>query len=169
MLSSARSCAFRGDFDETCAASSNAKLHDELVGSANGDRYEPHDHDPSLTSRDDERRLLGMLLLSLLKALALAKPVSTNISNIERSPASFRQREDMSKSYVIEVGDDQAGLIIREDGERDYLFHAALGEYSALEGRRFANAFLAERAAIAHASSRRRRRTAISGREAFAL
>ncbi|RUO98753.1 hypothetical protein [Hyphomicrobium sp.] len=75
----------------------------------------------------------------------------------------------MHKSYVIEVGDDQAGLIIREDGERDYLFHAARNEYSALEGRRFANALLAERAAIAHASSRRRRRAAHHALEAFAL
>ncbi len=32
----------------------------------------------------------------------------------------------MSKSYVIEVGDDQAGVIIREEGEREYHFHAAL-------------------------------------------
>ncbi|MET0408662.1 MAG: hypothetical protein ABW006_09870 [Hyphomicrobium sp.] len=75
----------------------------------------------------------------------------------------------MSKSYVIEVGDDQAGLVIREEGERDYLFHAALEEYSALEGRRFANALLAERAAVAHAVSRRRRRTGAAAREVFAL
>lgn len=61
----------------------------------------------------------------------------------------------MSKSYVIEVGDDQAGLVIREDGEREYLFHSALAAYDALDGRRFANPFLAERAAIAHASARR--------------
>ncbi|MFT3732395.1 MAG: hypothetical protein QM780_13420 [Hyphomicrobium sp.] len=67
----------------------------------------------------------------------------------------------MSKSYVIEVGDDQAGLIIREEGERDYLFHAALDTYNALEGRRFANALLAERAAAAHLSSRRRSRNAV--------
>lgn len=65
-----------------------------------------------------------------------------------------------SKSYVIEVGDDQAGVIIREDGESEYRFHAALQSYNALEGRRFANAFLAEQAAIAHAVSRRRRRHA---------
>lgn len=64
----------------------------------------------------------------------------------------------MSKSYVIEVGDDQAGVIIREDGETEYRFHAALQSYNALDGRRFANALLAERAAIAHAVSRRRRR-----------
>jgi hypothetical protein len=66
----------------------------------------------------------------------------------------------MSKSYVIEVGDDQAGVIIREEGEREYRFHAAWERYSALEGRRFANPLLAERAAIAHAVSRRRRQSA---------
>lgn len=75
----------------------------------------------------------------------------------------------MSKSYVIEVGDDQAGLIIREEGEREYIFHAALNEYSALEGRRFANPLLAERAAIAHSASRRRRRASGRAVEAFAL
>jgi hypothetical protein len=63
----------------------------------------------------------------------------------------------MSKSYVIEVGDDQAGLVIREDGEKQYRFHAALQSYNALEGRHFANPFLAEQAAIANAVSRRRR------------
>jgi hypothetical protein len=75
----------------------------------------------------------------------------------------------MSKSYVIEVGDDQAGVIIREEGEREYRFHAALQSYHALEGRRFANAFLAERAAIAHAVSRRRRRHSAAAVEAVSL
>jgi cytidine deaminase len=75
----------------------------------------------------------------------------------------------MSKSYVIEVGDDQAGVIIREDGEREYRFHAALERYSALEGRHFANALLAERAAVAHAVSRRRRRAEILAREGATL
>jgi hypothetical protein len=74
----------------------------------------------------------------------------------------------MSQSCVIEVGDDQAGLIIREDGEREYRFHAALQSYQALEGRRFANPFLAERAAIAHAVSRRRRRQAAFGLDGVA-
>jgi hypothetical protein len=83
-------------------------------------------------------------------------------------PVNAGNKEDMSKSYVIEVGDDQAGLIIREEGERDYLFHAALDEYSALEGRRFANALLAERAAVAYAVSRRRRRAVVAHRESFA-
>ena len=75
----------------------------------------------------------------------------------------------MSKSaFVIEVGDDQVGVIIREEGEREYRFHAALERYSALEGRRFANALLAERAAIAHAVSRRRRRGAALAPEGIA-
>lgn len=82
--------------------------------------------------------------------------------------AAAGKAEDMSKSYVIEVGNDQAGLIVREEGEREYLFHAALEEYNALEGRRFANAFLAERAAIAHSVSRRRRRASALAREGFA-
>ena len=78
------------------------------------------------------------------------------------------KREHMTRSYVIEVGDDQAGLIIREEGERDFLFHAALDAYNALEGRRFANPLLAERAAIAHAAGRRRRNSSARA-EAIAL
>jgi hypothetical protein len=64
----------------------------------------------------------------------------------------------MSKFYVIEVGDDQAGVIVREDGERHYRFHAALGRYKALEGRRFADALSAERAAVEHALGKKDRR-----------
>lgn len=66
----------------------------------------------------------------------------------------------MSKRYVIEVGDEQVGLIVREEGEHEYQFHAARSDYQALEGRRFADPHLAERAAIAHAASRRARRRA---------
>ncbi len=56
----------------------------------------------------------------------------------------------MSYSYVIEVGDDQVGLVLRDTGESDYRFHAAHSAYQPLEGRRFANAALAEKAARAH-------------------
>jgi hypothetical protein len=104
--------------------------------------------------------LPGTLLLLLF---LLSKSVSKSSHSAPRERMPVRktgEKENMSKSYVIEVGDDQAGLVIREDGEREYLFHAALDAYSALDGRRFANAFLAERAAIAHAASRRRRRNA---------
>lgn len=74
----------------------------------------------------------------------------------------------MSKTYVIEVGDDQAGLIVREDGEQEFQFHAALDLYNGLEGRKFANALLAERAAAAHASIQRRRRLEATQPEAYA-
>lgn len=64
----------------------------------------------------------------------------------------------LTQSFVIEVGDDQVGVIIKEEGEADFQFHAALLAYQALEGRRFANPYLAERAAIAHAVGRQRAR-----------
>lgn len=63
-----------------------------------------------------------------------------------------------AQSYVIEVGDDQVCVIIKEHGETEFQFHAALLAYQALEGRRFANPLLAERAAIAHSVGRRRTR-----------
>lgn len=75
----------------------------------------------------------------------------------------------MSKSYVIEVGDDQVGIILREDGEQNYQFHAAHAHYAALEGRLFPNALLAERAAIAHAASRRARKQTRALVEEYAL
>lgn len=75
----------------------------------------------------------------------------------------------MSKSYVIEVGDDQVGIILREDGEKNYQFHAAHAHYQALEGRLFSNALLAERAAIAHAASRRARKQTRALAEGYAL
>jgi hypothetical protein len=56
----------------------------------------------------------------------------------------------MSQSYIIEVGDDQIGLVLRESDERDFRFHAALHAYQPLDGRRFASPALAERAARAH-------------------
>lgn len=64
----------------------------------------------------------------------------------------------MRSAYVIEVGDEQVGLVIREDGENDFQFHAATDVYQALEGRHFSNAYEAERAAIAHTNALRKRR-----------
>ena len=56
----------------------------------------------------------------------------------------------MSQSYIIEVGDDQIGLVLRDTGESEFRFHAALPAYQPLDGRRFASAALAEKAARAH-------------------
>jgi len=67
----------------------------------------------------------------------------------------------MSHSYVIEVGDDQVGIVLREAGESEFRFHAALSAYRPLDGRRFASAALAEKAARAH------RANALSGSSAY--
>lgn len=56
----------------------------------------------------------------------------------------------MSHSYIIEVGDDQVGLVLRDTGDSDYQFHAAHSAYRQLDGRRFATAAQAEKAARAH-------------------
>lgn len=56
----------------------------------------------------------------------------------------------MSSSYVIEVGDDQVGLVLRDAGDRDFQFHAAHAAYQSLDGQRFASAAHAEKAARAH-------------------
>jgi len=54
----------------------------------------------------------------------------------------------MSKSFIIEVGDDPAGIVIRNDGEHEFRFHAASAAYQSLEGRRFPTPASAEKAAI---------------------
>lgn len=69
----------------------------------------------------------------------------------------------MSHSYVIEVGDDQVGIVLRDAGESDYRFHAALTAYQSLDGRRFASAALAEKAARAHRAKVFSRPTATRG------
>ena len=56
----------------------------------------------------------------------------------------------MSCSYVIEVGDDQVGLVVRDAGDREFQFHAAHAAYQPLDGQRFASAAHAENAAPAH-------------------
>jgi hypothetical protein len=78
MSLSARCCAVRGDFEETCAASSNAKLHDALVGSANGDRHGKYHPRLSFSSRNAQpyllyvpASLLPLLSIRIRKALSL--------------------------------------------------------------------------------------------------
>jgi len=66
----------------------------------------------------------------------------------------------MSQSYIIEVGDDQIGLVLRDTGESEFRFHAALPAYQPLDGRRFASAALADKAARAHRAQALSRRPA---------
>ncbi len=65
----------------------------------------------------------------------------------------------MSQSYIIEVGDDQVGLVLRDSGESEFRFHAALSAYQPLDGHRFASAALAEKAARAHRAQSLSRRS----------
>jgi hypothetical protein len=66
----------------------------------------------------------------------------------------------MSQSYIIEVGNDQVGLVLRNSGESEFRFHAASSAYQPLDGRRFASAALAEKAARAHRAQALSRRPA---------
>jgi hypothetical protein len=66
----------------------------------------------------------------------------------------------MSQSYIIELGDDQIGLVLRDSGEREFRFHAASPAYQPLDGQRFASAALAEKAARAYRAQALGRRRA---------
>jgi hypothetical protein len=51
----------------------------------------------------------------------------------------------MSDSYIIEVGSQTAGIVVRSPG--GYVFFAATHRFNAMEGQLFRNAREAERAA----------------------
>jgi len=51
----------------------------------------------------------------------------------------------MFDNYIIEIDDEAAGILIRSG--RTFAFHALDGAFSPLEGRMFADAIAAERAA----------------------
>lgn len=51
------------------------------------------------------------------------------------------------QAYVIELGEDQIGLVSRRADERDFTFIAASSAFQALEGQRFATPGAAESAA----------------------
>jgi hypothetical protein len=57
----------------------------------------------------------------------------------------FGQRTGMSDTYIIEVGSQPAGIVVR-DGE-GYVFFAASHRFNRLDGQLFRNAREAERAA----------------------
>lgn len=63
----------------------------------------------------------------------------------------------MTNAYVIEIGGEDVGLIVRQTGERAYRFHAATPALHQLDGYRFATPQAAERAAALHMGARRLR------------
>lgn len=55
----------------------------------------------------------------------------------------------MSDAYVIEVANETAGIVVRQESEKTYRFHASLPRYYPLDGKLFSAPRDAERAAIA--------------------
>ena len=83
-----------------------------------------------------------MIVASFAAAVPVA--VDTAFTSTIRQTQYLRTGRDtgkgspMSQSYVIEVGDDQIGLVLRDSGEREFRFHASSPAYQPLDGRRFA-------------------------------
>ncbi len=61
-----------------------------------------------------------------------------------------------SQAYIIEIGSDAVGIVVREAGESSFQFHTALSQYRSLDGKRFATAQAAHRAALDHGTKRPR-------------
>jgi hypothetical protein len=59
-----------------------------------------------------------------------------------------------SQGFIIEVGGQAAGIIVREAGETLFQFHSAGTAFRSLEGRTFPHARAAERAAWAEHARR---------------
>lgn len=55
----------------------------------------------------------------------------------------------MSDAFIIEVADETAGIVVRQNSEKSYRFHASLPRYYPLDGKVFAAPRDAERAALA--------------------
>lgn len=61
----------------------------------------------------------------------------------------------MSDSYLIEVHDDAAGIVVRDNGK--FLFFASHSRFFGLDGKAFSTPRDAEKAAIRHAALAARR------------
>jgi hypothetical protein len=59
-----------------------------------------------------------------------------------------------SQAYIIEIGSDAVGIIVREAGESIFQFHSALSAFRSLDGKKFATPQAAHKAALAHRARR---------------
>lgn len=59
-----------------------------------------------------------------------------------------------SQAYIIELGSDAVGIIVREAGDSAFHFHAAVNEFHSLDGKTFATPQAAQAAAAAHGAKR---------------
>lgn len=55
----------------------------------------------------------------------------------------------MSDAYIIEVADETAGIVVRQESEKSFRFHASAPRYYPLDGKIFTAPRDAERAALA--------------------
>jgi len=62
-----------------------------------------------------------------------------------------------SQAYIIEIGSDAVGIVVRQEGEASFQFHSAMSAFRALDGKKFATAQAAHRAALDHYGGRSRR------------
>jgi hypothetical protein len=60
----------------------------------------------------------------------------------------------MSEGYCIETGGKDVGIIVRDEGERDFRFYSAVKAFNALEGKVFRNPVAAARGVREHAAQR---------------
>jgi hypothetical protein len=61
-----------------------------------------------------------------------------------------------SQAYIIEIGSDAVGIVVREEGESVFHFHSALNTFRSLDGKKFATPQAAHRAALDHGAKRTR-------------
>ena len=62
----------------------------------------------------------------------------------------------MSEGYVVEIEDETIGIVVRQEGERCFRFHASAREFHALDGSVHASPLAAQRAAMSLVAERRR-------------
>lgn len=72
----------------------------------------------------------------------------------------------MPQSYVIEIDEQSVGVVVRAEGARRFVFHAAESGFGALDGRSFPSVKAAEKAASG--LDRKGSERAVSGRRRFA-
>lgn len=61
----------------------------------------------------------------------------------------------MSEGYIVEIGDEAVGIVVRQDGERCFRFHASVRAFQVLDGKAFDGPASAHRAARALADARK--------------
>jgi hypothetical protein len=62
-------------------------------------------------------------------------------------PDDQRDQKKMSDAYVVEVGGQTAGIVVRESTADTFSFFSATQRFNALEGLQFTEPYAAERAA----------------------